>query len=126
MAYAPWPRYKPDTGSASAIQFPATSAAQAGWASAGTGTTAELTPPPKAVKQSTNAITPPAPPKAEEQSPMHSSFAVWVVAAAGFLVQSGLWCFYAFLLLLAAVALVMRKAVRARNQPPPKRPSERR
>jgi len=125
-ASAPWPGYKPNTGTVSAIQFPAASAAQAGWASAGTGTTAELPVPPRAEKQSTNAVTPPAPPKPEEQSPARSSFALWVTAAAGALVQSGLWWLYALLLLLAAAALVMRKAARARNQPPHKRPPERR
>ena len=122
---APWPGYKPNTGSVSAIQFPVASAAQADWASAGTGTTAELPPPPKAEKQATNAVTAPAPAKPVEQSPVRSSFALWIMAAAGFLVQSGLWCFYAFLLLLAAVALVLRKAARARNQPQSKRPPER-
>jgi competence protein ComGC len=124
-ASAPWPGHQPNTGSVLAIQFSATFPAQAGWASAGTGTTAELPPPPKEEKQSTNAVTTPAPPKPEEHSPMRSSFALWITAAAVFLVQSGLWCFYAFLLLLAAVVLVMRKAARARNQPPPKRPPER-
>ena len=76
----------------------------------------EATPPPRVEKRTTNAMAANHPAKAEEENASSPWLGPWLTAITGVVAGKSPWWFYALLLLLALVALALRRAAQGRKK----------